>query len=422
MPSAPTRPTVAVVGAGVSGLTAAHVLARTADVVLLEADTRLGGHAHTHEIASPNGRLAIDSGFIVHNQRTYPTFLRLLDDLGVATAPTEMSMSVTCRECGLSYAGGRGLGGILAQPGRLADPRFARLLGQVPRFHRMARRSLRGDLGEETWGEFLAGGGFTPYFVTHFATPLVACVWSAGAREAAAYPARHLFRFLDHHGMLSVTGSPTWRTIVGGSARYVEALAARLPDVRTHAPVVAIERHDDGVGVRLAGGDLLEVDRVVLATHADDAAAILVDASSVEKAALTSIPYSRNQVLLHHDSRLLPRVPRARASWNYSRASCATAEPVVRVDYWMNRLQGLPADRDYLVTLNGDHAVDPEAVLARVTYDHPVFTIESVAAAARLRTLGGPRLAFAGAHLGWGFHEDGARSGYAAAERLGGRW
>lgn len=278
---------------GSPGLTAAHVLARTADVVLLEADTRLGGHAHTHEIASPNGRLAIDSGFIVHNQRTYPTFLRLLDDLGVATAPTEMSMSVTCRERPVvcRWAGSRRHPRPAGTAGR---PRFARLLGQVPRFHRMARRSLRGDLGDLTWGSSSPGAGSRRISSPISPPPSLPACGAPGA-EAAAYPARHLFRFLDHHGMLSVTGSPTWRTIVGGSARYVEALAAQLPDVRTHAPVVAIERHDDGVGVRLAGGDLLEVDRVVLATHADDAAAILVDASSVEKAALTSIPYSRTR-------------------------------------------------------------------------------------------------------------------------------
>lgn len=421
MPS-PSRPTAIVVGAGVAGLTAAHVLERTHQVTLLEADTRLGGHAHTHRIPTAAGELAIDSGFIVHNQRTYPTFLRLLSDLGVATVPTEMSMSVTCRECGLTYAGGRGPGGILATPRRLADPRFARLLAQVPRFHRLARRILRGDAGDPTWGEVLATGGFTPYFVDHFAIPLVACVWSTGAQDAGAYPARHLFRFLDNHGMLSVSGSPTWHTIAGGSARYVEALAARLPDVRTGVPVAAVERHDDAVEIRLAGGESLRADRVVLATHADDAAALLVDATAAEKAALTAIPYSRNEIVLHHDARLLPTVERARASWNYSRSTCTGDEPAVRVDYWMNRLHRLQADRDYLVSLNGEAQIDPSAVLARVTYRHPVFTRDSVTAATHLRTAGGPRLAFAGAHLGWGFHEDGARSGLAAAERLGGRW
>ncbi|MFN8099039.1 MAG: FAD-dependent oxidoreductase [Dermatophilaceae bacterium] len=422
MDTTPPRPTAVVVGAGISGLTAAHVLNRTHEVVLVEARTRLGGHAHTHEIDTPAGRLGIDSGFIVHNERTYPTFLRLLADLGIATVETEMSMSITCRECGLSYAGGRGLGGLLASPRRLADPRFARLLAEVPRFHRLARQALRGGLGEISWGEFLARGGFSAYFVGHFATPLVACVWSSGARDAAAYPAAHLFRFLDNHGMLSVTGSPTWRTIAGGSARYVEALAAGLPDVRSGLPVRAIERHDDGVSVRLRDGSCLAADRVVLATHADEAAGVLVDATPAEKSALTAIPYSRNEIVLHTDGSLLPTRARARASWNYSRATCAGEEPIVRVDYWMNKLHRLDADRDYVVTLNGETQVAPETILARATYHHPVFTRASVAAAASLRDLGGPRLAFAGAHLGWGFHEDGARSGLAAAERLGGRW
>jgi len=417
-----SRPTAVVVGAGIAGLTAAYALSHTHHVVLLEADTRLGGHAHTHRIATAAGELAIDSGFIVHNQRTYPTFVRLLRELGVATIATEMSMSVTCRECGLTYAGGRGPGGILAAPRRLADPRFVRLLAEVPRFHRLARRILRGEAGDPTWGEVLATGGFTPYFADHFAIPLVACVWSADGADAANYPARHLFRFLDNHGMLSVTGSPRWHTIAGGSARYVEALAQRLPDVRTGAPVAAIERHDDAVEVRLARGEVLRADRVVLATHADDAAALLADATTAEKAALTAIPYSRNEIVLHHDARLLPTVERARASWNYSRSACTGSEPAVRVDYWMNRLHRLDADRDYVVSLNGGGDIDPASVLARASYRHPVFTRESVAAAATLSTAGGPRLAFAGAHLGWGFHEDGARSGRVAAERLGGRW
>ncbi|GGU17594.1 NAD(P)/FAD-dependent oxidoreductase [Nocardioides albus] len=415
------RPTVAVIGGGVSGLTAAHLLGRTHDVTLFEADQRLGGHAHTHEVSTePGAVLRVDSGFIVMNERTYPNLLRLFAELGVETRPTEMSMSIVCDDCGLAYAGGRGLGGILAEPKRLGDPRFLRMLAQVPRFHRKARRLLETD-SDLTWGEFLVEGGFSDYFIQHFAVPLVSCVWSCGDEDARGYPARHLFAFLDHHGMLQVTGSPTWRTVVGGSRAYVDRLAERLDEVRVGEPVTAVERHADGVEVRSAAG-VRRFDRVVVATHADQALQLLVDATPEEKADLAAIGYSRNETWLHRDATLLPALPRARASWNYRLASCGGGADKVVVSYWMNRLQGLDDRDEHVVTLNATEHVDPATVTARMTYEHPVFTTEAVAAAARLRTAGGPRLAFAGAHLGWGFHEDGCRSGVEAAESFGATW
>ena len=426
------RPRAVVVGAGVSGLTAAHVLARSHEVILLEADERFGGHAHTHTVPTrasgdTSGPVRVDSGFIVHNERTYPTLLRLFAELGIATRKTEMSMSVHCDGCGLEYAGGKGLTGILARPSQVADRRYARLLLDVPRFHRRARAVLAGqsDPGQ-TWGDFLREGRFAAYTIAHFAAPLVACVWSSGVSDALSYPARHLFAFLDNHGMLSIGGSPTWRTVVGGSATYVEAIVERLPAARNAAPVRAVQRHDDGVEVRLASGELLPADVCVVATHADDALALLADASPEEKRALDAIDYSHNETWLHHDDRVLPAAPNARASWNLRLPSCAGAGERVLVSYWMNRLMGLPTGsgpgEHLLVTLNPDGWVDPGRAIARMVYRHPIFTTEAVAAADRLRQAGGPRLAFAGAHLGWGFHEDGARSGLAAARRLGGAW
>ena len=431
-PTPGRRPTAAVIGGGVSGLTAAHVLSRTHEVTLYEADDRLGGHAHTHTVpTSEGGQVRIDSGFIVHNERTYPHLLRLFRELGVRTQPTEMSMSITCDGCGLSWAGGRGPGAVLAQPRRAADPRFVRMLTEIPRFHRAARTVLEAK-GEDaagnevagegpTWGEFLAQGGFSDYFVAHFALPLVSCVWSSGDEDSLNYPARHLFAFLDHHGMLSISGSPTWRTVVGGSATYVDALAARLDSVHTRSRVTSVTRHPDGVDVR-SGGEVTTFDRAVVATHADQALALLSDASPQEKEDLAAIRYTRNETVLHRDTSHLPTAPRARASWNYRSASCGgAAQP--RVSYWMNRLHGLPETGDqFLVTLNSATPFDDGDVIARMSYAHPVFTREAVAAAARLRTAGGERLAFAGAHLGWGFHEDGCRSGVEAAERLGVRW
>jgi predicted NAD/FAD-binding protein len=426
-----TRPTVAVIGAGVSGLTAAHVLSATHDVTLLEADDRFGGHAHTHDVAGRDGALRIDSGFIVHNERTYPHLLRLFRDLDVPTQRTEMSMSIDCRGCGLTYAGGRGPRGMFAQPWRAAEPRFLRLLSEVPRFHREAKELLADQTRQPTWGEFLTAGGYSSYFVQHFAIPLVSCVWSCGDLDATSYPARHLFQFLDHHGMLTVTGSPQWRTVTGGSATYVDRLVARLPDVRRHSPVTAVTRHDDGVDVRVAGGGtagtagtshVTTYDRVVIATHADQALELLADATPDEKRDLGAIHYSRNEAWLHRDSSVLPRPRRAKASWNYRMEACDAPAPDVVVSYWMNRLHGIDDGHDHVVTLNPAGHVAPGTITARMSYDHPIFTAEAVEAAGRLRDAGGDRLAFAGAHLGWGFHEDGCRSGVQAAESFGVRW
>jgi len=426
MQSSTNRPTAAIIGSGVSGLTAAHVLSRTHAVTLFEADSRVGGHAHTHTVQGATGPLRVDSGFIVHNERTYPQLLRLFRELGVETRPTEMSMSITCEGCGLSYAGGRGASGVLAQPWRAADPRFARMLVEVPRFHRAARRLLATEQGEQShepsWGEFLRSHRFSDYFVRHFAIPLVSCVWSCGDLDAETYPARHLFRFLDHHGMLSVSGSPTWRTVVGGSATYVDRLVAGLPDVRRGSRVTAVERHDDGVDVRTADAGPERFDKVVVATHADQALHLLADATPEEKEDIGAIRYSRNTVWLHRDSAVLPRASRARASWNYRMKACDAPVPQVMVSYWMNKLSGLEDAVDHIVTLDPEQHVDPDLVTAQMTYDHPIFTGEAVAAAQRLRSAGGDRLAFAGAHLGWGFHEDGCRSGVEAAESFGVRW
>jgi predicted NAD/FAD-binding protein len=417
-----TRPTAAVIGAGVSGLTAAHVLSATHDVTLFESDTRLGGHAHTHDVAGRDGNLRIDSGFIVHNEKTYPHLLRLFRELDVPTQPTEMSMSITCRGCGLSYAGGRGPKGMFAQKRRLADPRFIRMRSDVPRFHKAAHALLADESQDPTWGEFLASQGFSDYFVRHFAIPLVSCVWSCGDLDAESYPARHLFRFLDHHGMLTVTGSPTWRTVTGGSATYVDRLVERLPDVRKESAVTAVTRHDDGVDVLVRDGRMTTFDRAVVATHADSALALVADATPDEKRDLSAIRYSRNETWLHRDSSVLPKPQQAKASWNYRMQACDAPAPDVTVSYWMNRLHGITDGDDHVVTLNPAGHVDESLVTARMTYDHPIFTREAVEAAGRLRDTGGDRLAFAGAHLGWGFHEDGCRSGVEAAESFGVRW
>ncbi|GAA1642051.1 FAD-dependent oxidoreductase [Kribbella alba] len=417
------RPTAAVLGSGISGLTAAYVLSRTHAVTLFEADDRPGGHAHTHDVTDSAGTpLRIDTGFIVHNERTYPNLLRLFAELGIRTQPTEMSMSVHCDGCGLEYAGGRGPGALFSQSRRTVDRRFLRMLAEVPRFHREARAVLAAGDDLLTWGDFLKRRKFSPYFVWHFAVPLVSCVWSSGSVDAARYPARYLFRFLEHHGMLSVGGAPRWRTVTGGSRTYVDAVVDRIDTVRTSTPVRAVLRHDDAVEVITADHHPTEFDRVVVATHADTALDLLGDATPEEKSLLGEFRYSVNPTWLHSDTSVLPASDRARASWNYRMRGCQQDEPQVLVSYWMNRLQSLQSADEHLVTLNPDGWVDPATAVKRMTYTHPVFTPESVAAAPALRAAGGVRLAFAGAHLGWGFHEDGCRSGVEAAARLGGAW
>ncbi|WP_432163973.1 NAD(P)/FAD-dependent oxidoreductase [Streptomyces tendae] len=414
----------AVVGSGVAGLTAAYVLGSQHRVTLYEADDRLGGHAHTHDLTASDGRVhRVDSGFIVHNRRTYPNLLRLFGELGVATQESEMSMSVRCEGCGLEYAGARGPAGLLARPRNALHGPYLRMLAQVPRFHRAARRLLAEDADRAlTLGGFLDREGFSAYFRAHFMTPVVSAVWSCDAATALRYPAAYLFRFLHHHGMLAVGGSPVWRTVTGGSRSYVDRIAERLPDVRTATPVRTVTRHADGVDVTAADGTTDTYDHLVVAVHPDQALELLADPTPEEKEVLGAFRYSRNATLLHTDTALLPRSRGARSSWNYLMPSCDAGADRVRVSYDMNRLQRLDAADTYVVTLGGEDRVDPARVLARMTYDHPVYTPESVAAQRRLPELRTPVTAYAGAYHGWGFHEDGCRSGVAAAASLGVTW
>jgi predicted NAD/FAD-binding protein/DUF1365 family protein len=416
---------VAVIGSGVAGLTAAYIAAKSAYVTLFEADERLGGHADTHLVDG----LAIDTGFIVHNERTYPTLLRLFGELGVETQDSEMSMSVRDDATGLEYAGALGLRGLFPTAANLARPAYLRMLAEIPRFHRRARRLLRGvstgstgvGCGDDpTLREFLAEGRFTAYFQQHFAESLVAAVWSCDPAVALDYPARYLFEFLDHHGMLGVFGSPQWRTVSGGSREYVARVAATLDEVHTGTKVTSVAETADGVAVTDGNGVVRAYDAAVIATHPAQALAMLAEPSDPQREVLSAIPYSRNTALLHTDTSLLPRARGARASWNFLRPVDPAGR--VTVTYDLTRLQRLATDTRYLVTLGGDELVDPAAVIDRMEYEHPLYTPTSVAAQRRLPEIATERISFAGAYHGWGFHEDGARSGLAAVERLGLGW
>ena len=402
---------VAIVGSGVSGLTAAYLLRDLHQVTIFESDNRYGGHAHTHSVDG----LRVDSGFIVHNERTYPNLLRIFKELNIATQVTEMTMSIDCKGCGLQYVGGRGAKGILAKPSKLIDPRFIKMLIDVPKFYKQARKLLETDFDSSvTWGEFLKQNKFSDYFIKHYAVPVVSCVWSSGDGDSLQYPAKHLFEFLNHHGMLELGNSPIWKTVVGGSNTYVEAILNLITDKRLER-VESVQRFNDYVEVN---GE--RFDYVVIATHANSALEILKDASQEERSYLSDITYSKNQTTLHSDNSVLPTPNKARASWNYSMADCRKDSSRVLVSYWMNLLMRLPGETDYIVTLNGE--VNPEKKIAEMQYEHPVFTVKALKAAEYLRSAGGERLAFAGAHLGWGFHEDGARSGVAAARKFGANW
>ena len=396
-------------GSGVAGLTAAYVASRSAHVTLFEADDRLGGHADTHLVDG----LAIDTGFIVHNPRTYPVLLRLFAELGVETQPSEMSMSIRDDETGLEWAGALGLRGLFPTGGNLRQPRYLRMLAEIPgstgwpsvRSRRSSTTTLR---------EFLDEGRFSAYFVRHFMEPLVAAVWSCDPEVALDYPARYLFTFLEHHGMLCVFGSPQWRTVTGGSHEYVRRVAAQLAEVRLGTKVTSVLETPTGVEITDGNGEVAAYDGVVIATHPAQALSMLAAPTSLQRALLEDLPYSSNTALLHTDTSLLPSSRNAWASWNFCRPGVIT--------YDLTRLQRLPTDTRYLVTLGGEHLVDPSLVIDRMEYEHPLYNPTSVAAQRRLPEINTDRVAFAGAYHGWGFHEDGARSGLAAAERLGLAW
>jgi predicted NAD/FAD-binding protein len=420
----PDRPKAAVIGAGVAGLTAAYLLQRAYDVTLYEAQDRLGGHAHTHDIAAPDGRLlALDSGFLVFNERTYPSLIRLFGELGVASQDTEMSMSVRCEGCGLEYAGSRGPLGLFPTASALARPQYLAALAAVPGFYRDARRLLCSPAQEPlSLGEFLRQGGYRRYFVNHFVIPLIAAVWSCPPADALAHPARYLFEFLDHHGMLRVARSPGWRTVTGGSRTYVEAIAKQLTTVTAGAPVRAIQRVLGGVDIHQGDGCTRHFAAAVVATHPDEALRLLEPPTAAENEILGAFRYTSSQVVLHTETALRPQAKAARASWNYLLRDCSAVAADVQVSYDLNRLQGLDESADYLVTLNALDRVRASQVLARMTYGHPVYDERSVAAQPLLPSLNTAVLAYAGAYHGWGFHEDGCRSGVTAARALGVHW
>jgi len=398
---------IAIVGSGISGLLAAHLLHREHAITLYEAAPRLGGHTNTVEVESEDGPLAIDTGFIVFNDRNYPRFEALLRELGVPSRPSHMSFSVSDGR-DFEYAGTPR--GLFARPAHLLSPSFLGMLREWRRFNREAPKLVGLNGASPSLGEWLERRGFSRRFVERLIVPQASAVWSADPEQMWSFPASFMAEFFANHGMYSLRGRPRWRTVSGGSRRYVEAISAPWRErVRLEAPVRRIERLPGAVRVEAEGCESEEFDQVVIATHSDRALALLADPSPAEREILGAIPYQRNETVLHTDRSLLPRRRAAWSSWNFHLGERPGERTTVT--YWMNNLQRLRAGREYLVTLNRSEAIDPAKVLRRLVYDHPVYTREGVRAQGRYAEIGGVRRThYCGAYWGWGFHEDGVRS------------
>jgi uncharacterized protein len=407
---------IAIVGAGISGLTCAHLLHRAHDVVVFEAADTAGGHAKTVDVESAGGVHAVDTGFVVFNDRNYPGFERLLAELDVSTRLSTMSFGVSDGR-GFEY-NGASPNGLFAHRRHLVSPAFHGMIADLLRFNRNALRLLRSD-ADPSLGEWLAAGGYGEMFVERLIVPQVSAVWSADPRARWSFPARFLAEFFDNHGMLGFRRRPRWRTVRGGSRMYVEAVTRPWrTGLRLATPVEEIRRATDGVtiGARRHGQE--RFDAVVLATHSDEALALLTDPSDREREILGAIAYQRNEAVLHADAAMLPRRRRAWASWNYHLGPDPAGAPTVT--YHMNRLQALDADVELCVTLNRTHEIDPARIVARFDYAHPVFTHAAIAAQRRHGEISAQRRThYCGAYWGWGFHEDGVQSAVRVARELG---
>ncbi|MFA9460994.1 NAD(P)/FAD-dependent oxidoreductase [Thiohalorhabdus methylotrophus] len=418
MNAAPLR--IAVVGSGISGLVAAHRLGPHHAVSLFEADSRPGGHTHTVTVSDEDGIHGVDTGFIVFNPVNYPRFCALLSELGIPARDSDMSFSVHCEATGIEWCGSGSLNRIFGQRRNLLRPAFYRMLADIRRFGREARTVLSNPTDGRTVAELLADGGYGPDFVRHYLLPLGAALWSCPEGRFAEFPIRFVAEFLDNHAMLDpLGGRPVWRTIPGGSHRYVSAILHRFPGaLRLATPVRRVERDEQGVTVCTDTGGRERFDEVILACHADQALRLLDRPTAVEAELLGAFPYTVNDAVLHTDTSVLPRRRRTWAAWNVHRRTVRDEE--VAITYNMNILQRLPSRSVYCVTLNDVDGIDPGRVIRRMSYAHPRFTANRRHAQDRHgEVIRRHRTSYCGAYWGYGFHEDGVRSAEAVADAFG---
>ncbi|KIA80934.1 NAD(P)/FAD-dependent oxidoreductase [Chromobacterium amazonense] len=412
------RQRIAVIGSGISGLASAHFLARRHLVTLFEANDYLGGHTHTVDVEVDGLRFAVDTGFLVYNERTYPNLIALFRELDIPSHPTEMSFSVSLDHGRLEWAGSN-LDTVFAQRGNLLSAGFWGMLGDILRFNREAERNLaRAAQSPLTLGELLDAGGYGRRFRDHYLLPMAAAIWSSPCRDILAFPAETFLRFCLNHGLLQIRNRPPWRTVPGGARQYVDKIAAGLDDIRLGAPVLRVSRVDGQARV-LTQASEETFDAVVFATHAPQTLRLLVDADERERAVLQAVRYQPNEAVLHCDDTLLPRRRRAWAAWNFIGDSHDDGQ-AVGVSYLLNRLQPLPLDTPVIVTLNPPRQPAADKVLGRFAYQHPLLDDNAIAAQRALRGIQGRRACwFAGAWTGYGFHEDGLKSGLRVAADFG---
>jgi predicted NAD/FAD-binding protein len=406
---------IAIIGAGISGLTAAYRLRTAHNVTLFEANDYLGGHTNTVDVNIEGEQHAIDTGFIVFNDRTYPNFIALLDELGVRSRPTSMSFSVRCDAANLEY-NGSSLNGLFAQRRNLLRPGFYRMLADILRFNREAPELVlsRSATDETTLGEYLATHRYSREFAEYYLLPMGAAIWSCPLGTFADFPIRFIAEFYQNHGLLSVRNRPTWRVIEGGSRNYVAKMVERFADrIHLKMPIEQVSRTDDGILVKPQNVPASHFDHVIFACHSDQALRMLTDPTSIEQAVLSEFPYGRNIAVLHTDTAVLPTRRRAWASWNYQYSGQPANEvsQSASVTYQMNILQHIRSKHIFNVTLNSEQQIDPAKVLKRIEYHHPIFTVRRAAAQARHRELiNVNRTSYCGAYWGNGFHEDGVVS------------
>jgi hypothetical protein len=410
---------IAVVGAGISGLAAAWLLSQRHDVTLYEADGRLGGHSNTVDIGTPEWPVPVDTGFIVYNEATYPNLTALFDYLDVPTAPSRMTFSVSLGNGTYEYSGS-GLQGIFGQPANLFSPSHWQLVMGIVRFFNTAPQQVKSLAKDTSLGEFLRIAGYSRPFVEKHLLPMAGAIWSANPDELLAYPAHGFLRFFDNHGLLKLTNRPQWRTVQSGSREYIKRLVADSRFGIVYRGADSVFRLPDGVLVRDESGERQLFDHVVLATHADQALALLSNADHYEAELLGAFRYSQNQAILHTDTALMPKRRRLWSSWNYI-AKGAHQRQGATVSYWMNSLQHLATNRDIFVTLNPPQPPQSHTLICSFNYQHPIFSACAMEAQEALWSIQGRRRTwFCGAYFGAGFHEDGLQSGLAVAEQLGG--